>query len=89
MGAIHTFGGKGAVSTAWIVAVDLPHSRQLHRPQKCLRNSLSWTHPVKGEIFVMVGVAPFLNLLYQMCCTAPHHCRNPKAFHVFGSGTVD
>jgi hypothetical protein len=82
-------GGKGAVSTAWIVAVYLSPPQQLRRPQKCSRNSLSWTHPVKGEIFVTVVMAPFLHLPYQMCRTAPHRCQNPKPFHVFGSGTVD
>jgi hypothetical protein len=77
MGAVHTFGGKGAVSTAWIVAVDLPHSQQHPRPQRCSRKRLSWTQPAKGESFTMVGVAPFLQPSYQMCCTAPRRCRNP------------
>ena len=77
MGAIHAFGGgKGTVSTAWIVAVDMPHSQQHRRPQKCSRKSLSWTQPVKGEIFA-TGVAPFLHLPYQMCRTIPRCCRNP------------
>jgi len=49
MGAVHAFGGKGAVSTAWIVAVDLPHSQQHPHPQMCSWKSLSWTQPVKGD----------------------------------------
>ena len=61
MGAIHAFRGKGAVSTAWIVAVDLPHSQQHPRPQRCSWKSLSWTQTAKGEIFAMVGMAPFLH----------------------------
>jgi hypothetical protein len=77
MGAIHAFGGMGAVSTSWIVAVDLPHSQQHPRPRRCSRKSVSWTQPVKGEIFVMVGVAQFLHPPYQMCCTATRRCRNP------------
>jgi hypothetical protein len=40
--------GKGAVSTAWIVVVDLPHS-QHPRPKRCSRKGLSWTQCVKGD----------------------------------------